>query len=236
MINLLYRIRFWFYKLFNLFRQKIKRIGGDIIFVDNFLLNLDQWRIGEDWGVIHPEYSYQYSSWSSINLDIGQLELSVDFNPKIVTHGGVPFSSTYSFGKLSSMEKFNKGIFEIRCKLSNNGWDAVWLSGGGYEIDIVEIFKNRRLSSSVHWDTKTNRKRKTKQYRIPGGWHVYTLIWDNELTFKFDGLTIRKEKININADMSLKINTGIEQDTNPEWVFNNNQPFLIDYIRVYATD
>lgn len=219
MRNLFYRIRFWFVKYFpRKFHYK-----GKSVLSDHFMMNLDNWNTRQHWGNIHPDYAYQYSTPDCVKLDSGNLELSTKYAPTTIGE----FTPDFARGELESLGKFNKGVFQIRCKVPSSGWQAYWLWGPINEIDIMEMNKAGKLTSSIHLNKYSERY--TSAFKMPYGWHTHTLIWeDDELTFLFDGWVIRKEKISIDEPMWLVVNTALFKNQQP-----HEHPFLVDWIKVY---
>ena len=227
-MNLLYRIRFWFYNFFG-FRDKTKRPKGELIFADNFLFHLSprKWRIGQHWGILHPKRTWLYTDESCININ-GNLELSTKYAPKEVTHKGITYYPDFARGEIESKIKFGKGVYVFRCKIPKDGRFAVWLYGSTSEIDIIESSKIATFSNHIHWDKYKNRK--SQQYNIKPGWYTFTLIWNKDLEFKINGLTIRKDyNMNLDKEMWLVLSTLVHKGEQP------HEPFLIDYIKVYET-
>lgn len=111
-------------------------------------------------------------------------------------------------GRLSTTKKmsFKYGKLEARIMLPNtaNGlWPAFWMLGEGYpsvkwpkcgEIDILEMghtngiknnTQNRYFNGACHWGENYNHgkypnysKSSTSEYCLQSGFHLYTLIWD----------------------------------------------------------
>lgn len=108
-------------------------------------------------------------------------------------------------GTLWNPYGFHYGMFEIRCKIAppGAGQSAIWLAGGGYEIDLFEAYKvegNKwSFFSSVHkplLDT-TDLDYCTVYhdwlFSDPSeNFHTYTLVWiKDKATFFIDGMEVR---------------------------------------------
>ena len=192
--------------------------------------NLKDWRTGQHWGIIHPQKTWYYTSEDCINIKKGNLELSVKYAPKEVTHKGITYYPDFARGELESKRKFSKGVYEFRCFIPESGHYAIWLWGPTSEVDIVESTtkEGMTMANHIHWNKY--KERRSQQYNVSIGWHTFKLIWDDDLTFLLDGNVIRHDKNvdYLDKEMWLVLsNTLYKDDVLPI------DAFKIDYIKHY---
>lgn len=166
----------------NFIRVKLKfnTIGNEypntskmnLVFFDNFSKfdNL-KWRIGQPWGLFHPEYSYQYYSEEAVSVRDNTLILKQFYSPKKITFqdNQQVYDIPQAVGLITSYQSFGYGFYKFECKLPKGVglWPAIWLScvdSWPPEIDILEAYSDDRgnyknnLQSNFHYDFDKNKK------------------------------------------------------------------------------
>jgi len=220
----------WYFKFILWYKRKFGNFtyynksyaaGYNLVFHDRFeTFNKDYWRDSQVWGRVHPDYAFQYSDKSCINIEDGNLVLTNQYEPKSGTQwAGQPsafkYKTDYTHGEISSRLKFNKGIFEVRCIVpkGTNATTAFWLADAGdvagIEIDMFEFFpkgdheNHKKQTVTVHWVREDNAPRphnrfmSPKRYKLPNDitteMHTHTFIWeDDKMDFLFNGVLIRR--------------------------------------------
>ena len=137
-----------------------------LIFSDEFNHFDDcKWRIGQPWGLFHPESPYQYYGEDTVKIQDNHLVLQSKYNPKQLK----PFDSDkiydipYSVGLVTSKDSFGYGFYQFSVKLPKGIglWPAVWLScvdSWPPEIDINESYSDEKgnyknkLQSNFHFN------------------------------------------------------------------------------------
>lgn len=223
--NIFYKIRYRIYNKYGF--NKLKNIsnlykkGYCPTFVDDFDKeswsydgNNKLWKIGEPWGLFHPEnLSVYYSSPDIIKYNNNAI-FFIKYNPKEFIHPKtkekiiIPFESS----KLSSHKTFiqSYGRFECRCTLPNekSTWPAFWLWGKSWppEIDIFETYgkkdgkSNNIQQINLHYGfTENKTKNQMKPWKIKvddyflidNVFHEYALEWkSNKIEMFIDGVKI----------------------------------------------
>ncbi len=114
-----------------------------------------------------------------------------------------PFSSGMLYSK-ANIYQFQKGRFEIRCKLPSGPglWPSFWLFGGGREIDVFEFRYPRnqayKMEMSLHkWlpDNPTYDYSDTYYPNIDYSlaFHTFAVEWDkNVVTWYVDGVAVNQ--------------------------------------------
>jgi hypothetical protein len=181
-------------------------------------IDMDLWRIGHPWGVIHPNSPYQYYSDNEVKWKEG-VGLSLGTSPvsdvEIFGPEGVGYFPDCAVGLVGSKFGFKYGKLEVTAILPEGHglWPAIWTTAVDSwppEIDILEGYsENRkdygkwiipgiRLQSNVHYrdsDLK-NRNIKGKNHWVfknPTRKETkFTLVW-NEKSIKiyYDNRLVR---------------------------------------------
>lgn len=157
----------------------------------------------------------------------------------------------YTIGWLDNFYVMDQlyGYFEIRCKLPQGKgmWPAFWLVSRHSwppEIDIFEIYTSvsaTTLESNLHFFKKEKHTSNMKKTKIPDAredFHIYAVDWQPELlTFYFDGLAIRRQKIKkewFPYPMHITVSTGVD-GRNQEFLDEATLPnyMEVDYVRAY---
>lgn len=142
------------------------------------------------------------------NIEIGKEPVSGENCLIISAKKENYFSKKFTSGKLTTQNKlsFKYGKIEARIKApqtANGLWPAFWLLGNDYpkalwpkcgEIDIMEMgnhkgiidsTQDRYFNGACHWGEKFNHgkypnyaKSTTSPYCLQDGFHLFTLIWD----------------------------------------------------------
>lgn len=204
----------------------------DLVFHENFSgdgINSELWKTRMTWGIIHPKRPWIYSDPSCVNLKDGLLELSVKYAPKEITHQGFKYNPTYARGVLESVIKYGKGKYQFRCNIPENSWCAVWLYGGGDEIDIMEASRKEGFTFGTHLHFNNYEYRTDSYHKTHHGFHDFELIWGDDMVFKMDGKIIRVVKdVEISTEQYLVLSMGMHEDS------QLNKPMLVDYISYSA--
>jgi len=121
------------------------------------------WETQESWGVVHPDYPYQYTDSACVEVDAGKLILKTRKKEKKYIEEGflviktlpaqerIPIRQEISIpwarGLVMCMDKFHFGRYTIIATLpkGKNLWPAIWLYGHDHwppEIDIMEGYSN----------------------------------------------------------------------------------------------
>lgn len=137
-----------------------------ISFEDNFnYLNTDVWRIGQPWGLFHPDATYQYYGESSVYIDNSHLVLEQKYEPRTLKSWETDksFEIPFSVGLITSKKSFGYGFYEFVVRLPKGAglWPAVWLTCDVTwppEIDINESYSdangdyNNNLETNFHFN------------------------------------------------------------------------------------
>ena len=205
-----------------------------LVFEDHFTeINLDLWKTRMKWGIIHPKRPWLYSDESCLKVKNGILEISTKFEPKEITYKGIVYHPDFARGVLESKLKYGKGKYQFRCNVPKNTWCAVWLYGGGDEIDIMEVTRKEGFSFGTHLHIDNYTSRTDSYHKVEdNSWHTFELIWNNDMIFKMDGKIIRvvKNPDYISTEQYLVLSTSMHKDTQP------TESFLIDYIKYETTN
>ena len=156
-LNVFYKIRFWFYRNFH--KKKLKNIsptnkeGWELTFEDDFNRKTwspsgddTKWKIGEGWGAFHPDKANVYYGEPKLNLD-STATFSVKYNPKTFPNDfrtGNPITIPFEVSLLSSQKSFKQKYGRFECRMSlpfdKAAWPAFWTWGSTWppEIDILE--------------------------------------------------------------------------------------------------
>ncbi len=171
----LYCLNWTRFKLFRIKKfgeQEPKTYKMNLVFYDNFKkFDNKNWRIGQPWGLFHPEYPYQYYSKDAVSVKDNSLVLSQFYSPKKLTFqdNQQVFDIPQAVGLVTSYESFGYGFYKFECKLPKGIglWPAIWLSCDKTwppEIDILEAYSNENgdyknhLQSNFHYDFDKNKK------------------------------------------------------------------------------
>lgn len=167
-------IRSW--TRFKLFRHK--SLGKDeprtslmnLIFSDDFKkFDTRVWRIGQPWGLFHPDDPHQYYGSESVSIVNNSLSLKQYYNKRKFSIDGNQYEIDQSVGLVTSIYSFGYGFYKFECKLPKGIglWPAVWLScvdSWPPEIDILEAYSDgdgsykNNLQSNFHYDFNENKK------------------------------------------------------------------------------
>ena len=160
----------------------------------------------------------------------------------------------YTSGWFESIQKFQYGYFEIKCKLPafKTIWPAFWLysqDGSKWynEIDIFETGEDPfKVGTNVHWHTNKNCESNAPCLSSNGSsksisdirnWHTYGLEWTpNEIIWYFDGIEKRRFPCNDytpNHPQKLITNLALRHWAGDPDPTNFPANMEIDYIRVY---
>lgn len=137
-----------------------------LVFGDEFtFFDKNKWRIGQPWGLFHPESPYQYYGEDTVCIEDDHLVLGQRFNPKKLSpfDSEVVYDIPYSVGLITSHQSFGYGLYQFEVKLPKGAglWPAVWLScvdSWPPEIDINESYSDKRgnyknkLQSNFHFN------------------------------------------------------------------------------------
>lgn len=180
MINLFYKIRWWFIK------TAPKEIGDKT----NFL----------NWNFFNKYYS-EHNEYGSGVLP----KLSCIVDNKIISKTNDSEQYPFQTGYLSTKhkQKWLYGKFELTCKVPFEGkkyWSAFWMHSEHWlpEVDIFEFMgaDARTVSTTLHY--RKNEKHKQKGRSIKGqdlskGFHKYSLEWTPKmLKWYIDDVAIYK--------------------------------------------
>jgi hypothetical protein len=162
-INIFYKVRFWFYRNFAthmLSSSSFKTKDNlELVFDDDFKEvswgNSDEnkkWIIGEGWGIFHPDKPNVYYGKPELVEDTifpSYTRFTAKYNPRTFPDDqrtGQPITIPFEVSLLSSCINFKQqyGRFECRCTIPHESrvWPAFWLWGSTWppEIDVFEFF------------------------------------------------------------------------------------------------
>jgi beta-glucanase (GH16 family) len=156
----------------------VTKFGGEepdkskmsLVFDDEFVsLDPSNWRIGQPWGLFHPDFPNQYYGFDSVSVRNNKLVLNQIYSPKKFTNDNKTYDIPYSVGLITTYKSFGYGFYEFEVQLPYGVglWPAVWL--GCYdtwppEIDIIEAYSDAnsdykfRLESNLHFNTTENKE------------------------------------------------------------------------------
>lgn len=134
------------------------------------------WEVHERWGIVHPDYPFEYSDKSCVEVRGEKLILKTKYKPKQITGFGlVP----YAHGKAICMDQFHFGSYTIICKLpvGNYLWPAIWMYDHKTwppEIDIMEAYSNSCGSYfNINFNTLKGFFKSLKNpYKIEANYHI----------------------------------------------------------------
>lgn len=163
-MNTYYTQRYNYYRRFN--PQKLKNIsaphkrGYNLLFADNFIqenwdtIGKDKWKIGEHWGLHHPERPNVY--YGPPEVRNGKTYFTCKYKPKEFTVNGEKRVVPYEVSLLSSAKWFRTqyGRFECRMTLPDApwSWPAFWMWGPTWppEIDVIEAYGGKTGKNAVN--------------------------------------------------------------------------------------
>lgn len=201
-------------KIFKKHTKNIKLKNYILSYTDNFkTFDNNNWRIGHEWGVIHPELSYQYYGEESVKIDERGLILEQKYYPRTnITDWYNPnifYNPKWSVGLITSKNSYGYGVFDFNVTLPKGAglWPAIWfVSDKTYppEIDLFEGYSDinglyqKRLNTNCHFNFKPTQKESiarnnfiknvdTKNEKIR-----FTLIWEeNFIKMYYNGFLVR---------------------------------------------
>ena len=211
-----------------------------------------KWRVGQPWGVFHPDSPNQYYGEDSVSVRLGKLALAQQYRPKTFTTDR-EYLIPYSVGLVTSYETFGYGFYEFEAILPNGPglWPAIWL--GCYdtwppEIDIIEAYSDLdskyglNLQSNLHFGKTPNKSAAgARNHQVTG--HNLPLklscwITENFIKIYYNGYLVRE----VTSEHTLKwfrdkkymiiLNNGVRpgfESCDPE----QYSEFLINYVRVW---
>ncbi len=137
------------------------------------------WETQESWGIIHPNYPYQYTDEECVDISKGQLILHTKRKPR--SFALYPTNPQWARGLVMCMDKFHFGRYTIIATLptGKNLWPAIWLYGQESwppEIDIMEAYSN---SKGSYFNLSTSSFRSffhslLRPYKIEANYHIST--------------------------------------------------------------
>jgi len=178
----------------------------------------ENWRTGQPWGMIHPEYQYQWYDPEMVIWDGEKLILRSRLKlakAGTVVMGGLTGEppkmntedSTIAIGLVTSKRPFNPGHFhfEIEIPLDKWAWPAVWttcFSAWPPEIDLFEGYSGKmgdynklsELTTTVHWSSPIKSHNYTRTEKHPTGLKRFNLavtILRDKLNFYYQGHLVR---------------------------------------------
>jgi beta-glucanase (GH16 family) len=166
--------------LWNYIKVKIfKRFSGNcepnklkmnLVFEDTFkTFDKSVWRIGQPWGLFHPDYPYQHYGESSVYVKDNHLILDQKYKPATLTWENTKtYHIPYSVGLITSYKSYGYGYYEFEVQLPKGKglWPAVWLScdvSWPPEIDINESYSDEngsykgKLETNFHFNFNENK-------------------------------------------------------------------------------
>lgn len=160
---------------------KTTKYGNDepknmkLIFSDDFqFFDQSKWRIGQPWGLFHPDFPYQYYGEKSVLVKNNKLILSQFLDPKDLTFGNDDkiYKIPQSVGLVTSYNSFGYGFYKFRINLPVGVglWPAVWIScvdSWPPEIDILEAYSDK--NSNYGQDLQSNFHYNIGQYKESSG-------------------------------------------------------------------
>lgn len=134
-----------------------------------------EWKLREDWGIIHPDFPFMYTDPDCVIVDNDDLLLKTKIKPREFSSGTANFAT----GKVMSVDTFHFGYYRITATLpkGNYLWPAIWLYGFDSwppEIDIMEGYTSGR-GSYFNISTSSFRsffKSIVRPYKIEANYHI----------------------------------------------------------------
>jgi len=238
-----------------------------LVFEDNFdkknwdIFGDDRWKIGESWGMWHPNKSNVYYGEPKLDKEKRMAKFTCKYKPKeFITENGEVITIPYEVSLLSSNNWFKKkyGRFECRMSLPNapQSFPAFWLWGGDpyAEIDIFE--GNGRKSGktivyqdmNLHWVDEEEIWKQLRISRIKldsvfsnfkDKFYEFALEWTpNKIEIFTNGVKVfqytKKEVLEkrFSIPMLIVINNSIRSNYKQHNESYYSE-FYVDYIRVY---
>jgi len=189
-INIFYRVRFWFYR--NFYKKKLKnsssteKDGWNITFKDDFDKETwstsgenTKWVIGEGWGLFHPNKLNTYYGAPEIISNTSTAKFTVKHNPRTFNWEGKDLSIPFETSLLSTQLSFKQryGRWECRCTIpfEPTVWPAFWMWGSTWppEIDVFEFMNGSEgkkagiQAINLHFGTDVDGNRSNM-----GGWEI----------------------------------------------------------------
>ncbi len=226
--------------------------GWVLTFQDEFnegKLNIQKWSSMPYHGSrYHPGSRVYYCSDKNFEFTDSTIRLMAK---KEITTVNDTMHYQYTIGWLDNFYVMDQqyGFFEMRCKLPQGKgmWPAFWLVSRHSwppEIDIFEIYTSvsaTTIESNLHFfknERHTSNMKKTKIPDARAAFQTYGLNWEPELlTFYFDGLAFRRQKIKkewFPHPMHITVSTGVDS-RNPLFLEELSLPnyLEVDYVRAY---
>lgn len=215
----------------------------------------DKWKIGEVFGLYHPEKNNVYYGPPSIKTidDKKYGVFTVKYNPKSFDDLKIPFEVSL----LSSQRSFKQqyGRFECRMNLPTEKgvWPAFWLWGSPWppEIDVIESYgKENGLTSNIQkcniWSRKNNKATNigSKPIKLKDtDFQEFAVEWrKGSIKFYTNGILVcqytNKKELDVlynrkDTGMWVVINHSIQEKYVSRYETDYYSEFLVDYIRCY---
>ncbi len=258
--NRLLKIKYSFYRKER--KPQLDFSKWTLTFEDQFdSINRQKWRLGQAWGVVHPENLHQYYDDSSVHTKDGYLILDGSYKPKQIFHNNQWVNVPYAIGLVNTDISFKQkyGYFEIRSKNPKGPatWPAFWLTGAHKwppEIDIFEMYGRKNGKHihnqymSLHWGKSNTKSRDFMAHKVKlpndtdSNFHIYGCLWEkHQISFYTDHHLVCKIRLNkrlqklMDEEMVVILNNCFEAKYLPYLPpnFKSNQ-FIVDYIKVYS--
>ena len=267
--NLYLKYRYQFIRHFRpkrlINKSPIHKENHKLIFCDNFdkenwdYNGYDKWRIGETWGLYHPDKPNVYYGPPTVKKDDGVTAFTVKYKPKkfLSLRNDDKINIPFEVSLLSSEKMFRSkyGRFECRMTLPKEPgtWPAFWLYGNPWppEVDIIETYgggsgqRNRIQEINIHYGANPKIKnigawkiKIDKAKNLGKNFYEFAFDWTPQrMDFYTNGIRVFQftddEILNewFNTDMFIIINNSLQSSFMPDEDYYSE--FLVDYIRVY---
>ena len=269
-----YKIRFWTYR--KIARNKLKnsspeiKDGWNLTFSDYFTEktwspsgNTTKWKIGEGWGLFHPDKLSVYYGPPEL-LPHNGAKFTVKYKPKTFDYPiGEETTIPFEVSLITSQKSFKQqyGRFECRMTIPHEKyvWPAFWMWGSTWppEIDVHELYggkdgkKAGRQEMGLHYGSNAQGNRDSSKawkvmiesHKDPREFHEFVCEWSPEkIVFITDGVKIfeyarpdilEKWLNDPVAQMWVVVNHSLQDRYKDEFTEDYYSEFIVDYVRVY---
>ena len=260
--NYLYVVNFIQVRVFKKKDKSIDLTSWTLSFQDKFeSFNVDVWRVGHAWGVIHPELSYQYYGTESVGIDERGLVLEQKYYPREnITdwyNTDIFFNPKWSVGLITSKSSYGYGLYDFYVTLPKGAglWPAIWfVSDKTYppEIDLFEGYSDinglykSHLNTNLHFNFKPTQKESVargsfvKDVDSKNEVVRFTMIWDEKyIKMYYNGFLVRcitDEKTLVwfrDNNMIIILNNAIRNDYYDRVSHEQESEFVIHEVSYY---
>lgn len=179
------------------------------------------WRVGQLWGMYHPDFLKSWYSPKAVSIDEDVLRLTIKRLPLEIIENGEKITIPYGVGLITCTEEFGYGTYEWKMKLPK-GKDivgALWLASNSDwppEIDCVEAFSGsagdyirrffwRNIEPNIHYRDKNGQHQERGAYATFRWLFKKDGVIDYKIVFRPDSIKIYYNNIRVACEKRKRI-------------------------------